>query len=634
MSTDPGVATRIQTLFESGTLSGLSGRELLDRFATHGDQAAFEAIVARYGPMVLGVCRRLLRDPSDVDDAFQATFLVLVRRARSLGTDDVVAAWLHGVASRVARRARADRSRREARMRTGLDSDSHSHSHSVAPSSPDFALKAVIDEEIERLPWKYRAPVALCYLEGLTHESAASRLGWPLGTVKGRLARARSLLGSRLTRRGVSTSSVAIAGSLALDRLGRAAVPNPLRLAVVRAALRIVGGSPWRSVVSLPVVHLAQGVLTSMIFTKLKSAGALVLAFGLLAAGAQVAARQPGDEPRPDVEQTRPPATRPEPEVAPMLQGFVGRVPVSTPSPEDRFLDAARRAFLEAAEDHAGGRASLDRVYRASRLLLDAQKDRAETEEGRKAAFAEHLDRMRVVAQADLSRASGDAGSSHFAETRAMLAEAELWIARGQDERRPPQPRDGGTSDAKGDPSDAEGERNPKSAAILKKLDQPLAMNFPNETPLEDVLKYVRQATQGEHDAGIPIYVDPLGLNEADKTTTSPISIDLDGVPLRRTLQLLLKQLTLVYFVEDGMVVITSTESGRNGLGPEMASPSPLEQELDRASRGEMTLDELKAFSEKLKAIQEVRTLNEKLNSSPPFTGGGIGPHSPSTPSQ
>ncbi|MDG3006520.1 sigma-70 family RNA polymerase sigma factor [Paludisphaera mucosa] len=603
MSSNRWVASQVQTLFEAGTLNGLSELQLLERFARHGDQAAFEALLARHGPMVLGVCRRILGDAADVDDAFQATILVLVRRATTLGPGDVIAAWLHGVATRVARRARSDRMRRERRERTGPAPEPPS----TESRSPDFALKAVIDEEVERLPWKYRAPVALCYLEGLTHEEAARRLDWPVGTVKGRLARARALLGARLGRRGVATGAGAVAGAVALEGLAGAAVVEALRGSVLRTAVRFAEGAAWRSVISHQVVHLSEGAIASMFVTKIKAAASGLAIVGLLAAGARVAARQPGEDPQPEPRSPVPAvAARPEP-ARPDLPGLA---PTAAARPEDRFLADARHAFLAASEDHAQNRVSLERVYRASRLLLDAQKERAKTPDERQAAFAEHRDRLRVVSRADLveNRDSGGA-SSPVAEARAMLAEADLWLARGRTAAEPPMADE--LSQGGATPSDHPGGKNLKTAAVLKKLEEPLAMNFPNETPLEDVLKYVKQATETpDFPGGIPVYVDPIGLQEADRSSTSPIVLELEGVPLKRTLQLLLRPLGLVYFVEDGMIVITASTS-ESGLGPEMSRPSPLVEEVEKANRGEMTMDEMKNLIEKLKLIQEIRQIRE-----------------------
>ena len=195
MAGGPSVAVLrdIQTLFDTGTASGLSDRQLLERFASRRDasaEAAFEVLVLRHGPMVLRVCRNVLGDATDAQDAFQATFLVLVRRSGSIRRLESLGSWLYGVACRVAARARVEAARRRAAERRGA----LRVVQAVDPSEggePDRAeFGPVIQEEVRRLPEKYRAVVALCYWQGLTQEQAATQLGCPLGTVRSRLARA------------------------------------------------------------------------------------------------------------------------------------------------------------------------------------------------------------------------------------------------------------------------------------------------------------------------------------------------------------------------------------------------------------------------------------------------------------
>ena len=240
---------QLERLFHHGTAAGLTEGELLERFVRGHDEAAFEALLARHGPMVLGVCRQLLRDPNDVDDAFQATFLVLVRKAGTLRRCDLLGNWLYGVAYRVAARARALSARRLARAPNGPDIverlegvDCRRDSGGDDPTVLDPEPRPWLHEELGRLPEKYRVPVRLCYFEGLTHEEAAQRLGWPLGTVKGRLARARELLRRRLTRRGVTLTGATLAAHLALPD-ARAAVPASLEYATLQAARAVAGKS-------------------------------------------------------------------------------------------------------------------------------------------------------------------------------------------------------------------------------------------------------------------------------------------------------------------------------------------------------------------------------------------------------
>ena len=192
------VFQQIDRLYRDGTLSGLGDGQLLERYLTRGDEAAFEALVNLHGPMVLGLCRRVLRDPRDIEDAFQATFLILVRKAPTIRDRGLLSNWLYGVAYRVARRARTNTLRRRDREIAVANLE--------APAAPEAAdslgIGPVLDQELNRLPRKYRVPLILCYLEGHTHDQAAEELECPVGTVRSRLARGRDLLRRRLTSRG------------------------------------------------------------------------------------------------------------------------------------------------------------------------------------------------------------------------------------------------------------------------------------------------------------------------------------------------------------------------------------------------------------------------------------------------
>ena len=196
---DGTVLRGIERIFNQGSLTGLSEAQLLRRFAA-GDEAAFEALVTRHGPMVLSVCRRSLFDHRDVEDAFQATFLVLIRKAEALRDGDLLGPWLHGVAYRVASRIRSRVIRRPTDERKGAQPEAVESTGDLERNE----IRGLLDEEIRRLPEKYRTPVVLCYLEGRTHEEAARRLRCSTGSVRGRLDRARHKLRDRLTRRGLA----------------------------------------------------------------------------------------------------------------------------------------------------------------------------------------------------------------------------------------------------------------------------------------------------------------------------------------------------------------------------------------------------------------------------------------------
>ncbi|HEV3203778.1 MAG TPA: RNA polymerase sigma factor, partial [Gemmataceae bacterium] len=189
------VLRHLRRVVESQGAGGLNDSQLLERFITHGDETAFEVLVWRHGPMVLNVCRRILRHDHDAEDAFQATFMTLARKAACIGKRASLASWLYKVAYRAALAAKAIVAKnstleKQIRNRTNAGPDQ------VAAI---IEFRQVLDAELNRLPKKYRAPFILCYLEGLTIEQAAHQLGWPKGTVGTRLAWARQRLASRIT---------------------------------------------------------------------------------------------------------------------------------------------------------------------------------------------------------------------------------------------------------------------------------------------------------------------------------------------------------------------------------------------------------------------------------------------------
>src|SRR6188768_3715731 len=190
---------RQQAPSKSGDIRPLGDDQLLFRFFNDRNDAAFAAIVERHGPLVYGVCRRVLCDANDVDDAFQATFLVLVRKGGSLRDPSRLASWLYGVAQRIARKVRA-----KAALRTRSERQVTEMPTSTASDMTLDELRSVLDEEISQLPQKYALPLVLCYLEGKTNAEAAAQLGWPEGSMSRRLSRARELLRSRLARRGLA----------------------------------------------------------------------------------------------------------------------------------------------------------------------------------------------------------------------------------------------------------------------------------------------------------------------------------------------------------------------------------------------------------------------------------------------
>ncbi len=277
------VARQIESVFEGGSVTGLSDRQLIDRFNARRDaagEAAFAALVRRHGPMVLDLCGLLLGDSHHAEDAFQAVFLVLARKAGAMRDPDLLGTWLHGVALRTARKARA----RLARVRRNEEGDPMTRPspdpvvrvESTVPSAEESAIgreqAEALHDEIDRLPKPFRLPVVLCYFEGLTLDEAARRLRWPAGTLRSRLARARDKLRRGLTRRGVVLPAAAIAAALG-PRPASASVPPALCDTTARAAIGFLAGQS----VSASASVLAREVLGAMLFSQVKLAVMTVL---------------------------------------------------------------------------------------------------------------------------------------------------------------------------------------------------------------------------------------------------------------------------------------------------------------------------------------------------------------------
>jgi RNA polymerase sigma factor (sigma-70 family) len=271
----------------------LTDSQLLECFLARRDEAAFAALVRRHGPMVLGVCRRVLRNHHDAEDAFQATFLVLARKAGALRSRELVGNWLHGVAYRTALRARAMTVRRRA----------HEQRVRERPRPDDGwqELLPLLDQELDRLPERYRVAVVLCDLEGMTRREVARQLGVPEGTLSGRLTRARRLLARRLARHGLAVSGGALGAALAADRAS-AGVTATLAAATARAAVPAAGRALTAGMVPARVVALAEGVVKTMFLSKLKAfvavAFVLVVGAGFMGFGYGTGAAEPGGDAR------------------------------------------------------------------------------------------------------------------------------------------------------------------------------------------------------------------------------------------------------------------------------------------------------------------------------------------------
>src|SRR5579883_2895071 len=250
-------------------IDDLTDEALLERYTSRREEAAFAVLVRRYSPLVLSVCRRVLHHEQDAEDAFQAVFCVLARKADSIRRRAAVGAWLHAVACRIARKARARRGRQPVPTSDLPDIP-------AAEGSPEWAwkeLRPILDAEVNRLPTKCRQAFVLCYLEGLTNEQAAAQLGCPLGTVLSGLSRARELLRARLTRRGLALSTGMLAAVLG-HHAAATAVQAGLAEAAVQTGLRYVAGQA----VGPGVTTLADGFLKMLLRTRVTVAIGLVSA--------------------------------------------------------------------------------------------------------------------------------------------------------------------------------------------------------------------------------------------------------------------------------------------------------------------------------------------------------------------
>jgi RNA polymerase sigma factor (sigma-70 family) len=445
--TGSALSGQLATLFGAGTCAGLTDGDLLERFRTDRDEAgerAFEAIVTRHGPMVLGICRQFLEDPTDAHDAFQAVFLVLARRAGAIRKSESLGSWLYGVTVRVAARARATAIRRRIRDRRVLAAASAAavaggspEAGVVRPAEPDDG-PAVVHEEVARLPERYRTPIVLCYFEGLTHDEAAARLSWPVGTVRSRLSRARDRLRGRLTRRGLVAPSTigplaawliashSPATASAAIRAATAAAPLPVHVpaSLARAAVRVAAGQPAAAgSFSAASQSLADGVLATMMFKKLTVIAAVVVTFGIGTGSSFLMIGR-------SQAQVPPPATaaatdQPKP---------VGKPQFGTSKAVDplvqRLLDAARQRVEAQKVYYEEGRITIDRFLDALTQLEKAELRAAADGRERLAARQKYANIVAEIVQREQAELQvGRGTASDVAEAQQCLNEALLELS-------------------------------------------------------------------------------------------------------------------------------------------------------------------------------------------------------------
>jgi RNA polymerase sigma factor (sigma-70 family) len=454
---------QIRRIFGAGSVRGLDEGQLLARFVETRDEAAFEGLVARFGPMVLGVCRQLIPDRHAAEDAFQATFLVLAKKAPSIRDGDRLGNWLYGVALKVAKRSRTDQFRRRSRE----EESPHNMPEPIGPgpSSDDPDLGPVLHEELSRLPEKYRAPVVLCYLEGRTYEEAARRLGWPVGTVKGRLSRAKDLLRERLGRRGVTASSTLLAAALAQP--AEASVPGPLLDQTVKAAMALAaGGVTAAGLGSASAVALAEGVLATMTLSKWKLSAAAIVGLGLATGGIAMgmprsrpaadrdlpvneASKTPGEASRPEGPKlpSAPPDPFPRegPRDNPMrrsLSDGVDLIVAETPLPDEDVplatleanrVEEAKKALNVALAFYESGSIPLDRLIEAARAWMTSRTNAAADPAARIKAIEEYVRLMHALRDREHAKFTMGIGllpSLH--ESELMLLDARILLAKAR----------------------------------------------------------------------------------------------------------------------------------------------------------------------------------------------------------
>jgi RNA polymerase sigma factor (sigma-70 family) len=437
----------LRTLWTVGIVGDADDRTLLSRYALSRDdraEEAFRVLVERHGPMVLRICRQVVGDRQDAEDATQAVFLVLARKAGSIRVEGTVVPWLHGVARRVAAKAKgraAARRRAESRAVTVAAS---LHDGEKAPGVESWET---VHQEVDRLPEKYRAPVVLCYLQGQTYEQAARQIGCPIGTVRVRLSRAREQLRARLGRRGFAPERIAAVGWFTQDLGGGLptcaasvaewALARTHRVDAIIQAIRALstGRSALAGTVPALVLELYEGGMRTMLMSQWMTAAAVGLltatgAIGFTAVGL-------GGQDKATTSKSQPPASN-----ATQRQP-VDKPPVDFDSPEtlstqaDRWVAAAQQRLDAQRAYYEQGRITIDRYIDASEQLMRAEIAVSATKDRRVAAAKANMDRIAEIVkveQAQLEKGRGtssDVAEALVAQERAAFIYLEARQERG-----------------------------------------------------------------------------------------------------------------------------------------------------------------------------------------------------------
>jgi RNA polymerase sigma factor (sigma-70 family) len=399
---------------ESPFAADVSDGVLLERFLGLRDAEAFATLVRRHGAMVLGVCRRVLHSAHDADDAFQATFLVLIEKARSIARREALGSWLYGVAYRVALKARADVRRRQ--------QVENAAEERVAQDSNVEAIWPILDEEVSRLPDKYRRPIVLCYFEGKTYQEAARLLGWPPGTASVRLARAREMLRNRLTRRGLAPSAAAVGAALTAGT-AQAGQVFMRADALAGVASRWLS-DPARAAVTAPVIALTEGVVKEMLLTKLRTLAGMLVVIALTVVGSAAlwrsAATAPAAAAEPPGEAAAAPLrtlAAPLKDAGRPLQSRIGLINMT------RALVGSKRYQAMKADVDQRSKEALQRLDSLNKEIktLQADCDDPATPAARREEYNRRLQKLKRegddeqdTARARLTRMSGDAATAMY----------------------------------------------------------------------------------------------------------------------------------------------------------------------------------------------------------------------------
>jgi RNA polymerase sigma factor (sigma-70 family) len=429
--------------------AGLTDGQLLQRFLDRRDEDAVAALVRRHGPMVWGVCRRVLRNHHDAEDAFQATFLVLIRRAACVVPRDMVANWLYGVAHQTALKARATAAKRLVR-----EKPMNPLCELPARTDADLwqELQPLLDAELSLLPDKYRAALVLCDLEGKSRKDAARHLKIPEGTLSSRLTTARTMLARRLGRHGFPVSAAVLAVVLS-EQAASAIVPAAVAGSTIKAASLFAVGQAACGIVSVPVATLTEGVLKTMFLAKLKTAAAVLVTMTVLGLGGLVATLQTpaaGQDVPDKTAQTAAPAVAPDrpkteegnaQDRVPQPPGPDRQPPAKEPPPAGNNakvqallkerLDLLKKVAQHQRELYKQGVASQSTVWQADLRVHKGELDLCENARERIAVLEKIVEvSKKMEDQMASQHKSGQASASMLMEATISRLDAEIALER------------------------------------------------------------------------------------------------------------------------------------------------------------------------------------------------------------